>query len=1029
MPTPKPRASAEDLRKMEAEQGLNKESLKDVIAEGWRIAKNASPTKTQVSRAEEDLGLVIAKIEKLDIEIALIAETPVITMADELDMTEVEDVGKKDAAKNLARLTKDMLRDKAEDLVKLEEKMKRATRAKLNLLTFHRDLKALTKAIQQGNDSIGALDPHPAMMSTARQLTWLSAQAALRKVTTAAEVLYEEAELGELVAAKDGVPQDHDYVEKRVEDAKGEVALAGVKWSKWFLTAAPEVDVGQGGLGGGEDEEASRIKKEAEEKRPYAKKVQDNLVKMKRVEFPKYAGGVATYMRFRRNYKVMVEENHLFTSPAERLLYLNTQCLGKEAKEAVQYLSTEKEALNELGLRWGGSHRLLALLDSEIASMVPAPEMGPRMLNIIEKFRQVHSSALDSDIVDQLASVRNLKHITGLFPNYAKQRLLDGVGDDAWDTEFRDPPSQWRVLSRFLERMREKCEGLLTMTPNQSRLPVVKGQGAAGDGRQEQHPPGQRHGGGAAGGSKPQSAPPPCGVFGCADIRRHRLTQCEVFKSLTGGRRSAAARGSGACRYCLTQKGTRWSCKVNSDKEWANNKAEDCKKRNQLKPCTNILPSMSVCGQLHHFLLCTGTRQESGTGCAADSVVEAVEPGERALFLASHVLAYNPIFNAANCRSLLTVYDGQSSVNCISNLAARRLRLPFQEIWFSLSGMGGESSPYRKTKKYRVRIFTNEGTSYQISAVGYDKICADLKPVDMTEEEKSRFEQLDPRVQDALAATPSGKVQLLLGVKHLNLFPKHDPTFEDPQQAVQIHKIILRGPAGVDGNPGPEYAIGGRIVANIVAKYIPPGTVPPAIMNECALVSRIHTAEMGEASEDSSGIVAPLRTCPSCRACQVCQYSSRQLTLKESEEMQVIEDSLHFDKEKGQVFFSYPFLKHPRVLRGSEPGARKRLKSLEVRLTKAGQHLVQAYHAQIQDWKERKSLRAVKPEELGDISVYYPHSFAINANSDSTPLRVCVDGSATTPSGVSFNQILPKGPSCLTSLFAVINTFRELAIP
>ena len=173
------------MRKMEAEQGLNKESLKDVIAEGWRIAKGASSTKIQVSRAEEDLGIVIAKIEKLDIEIALIAETPVITMADELDMTEVEDVGKKDAAKNLARLTKDMLRDKAEDLVKLEEKMKRATRAKLNLLTFHRDLKALTRAIQQGSDSLGALDPHPAMMSTARQLTWLSAQAALRKVSTA----------------------------------------------------------------------------------------------------------------------------------------------------------------------------------------------------------------------------------------------------------------------------------------------------------------------------------------------------------------------------------------------------------------------------------------------------------------------------------------------------------------------------------------------------------------------------------------------------------------------------------------------------------------------------------------------------------------------------------------------------------------------------------------------------------------------------------------------------------------------------
>ena len=124
------------------------------------------------------------------------------------------------------------------------------------------------------------------------------------------------------------------------------------------------------------------------------------------------------------------------------------------------------------------------------------------------------------------------------------------------------------------------------------------------------------------------------------------------------------------------------------------------------------------------------------------------------------------------------------------------------------------------------------------------------------------------------------------------------------------------------------------------------------------------------------------------------------------------------------MLFKYPFLKDPNLLCGMYQTACKRLASLERRLKKAGKVLVDSYSGQVAEWEERGVLRQLTAEEQAGLAIYYPHNFTLK-NDSTTPTRICVDASAKSPGGLSLNDILPPGPSCLTSLFAVACGFRE----
>ena len=145
-------------------------------------------------------------------------------------------------------------------------------------------------------------------------------------------------------------------------------------------------------------------------------------------------------------------------------------------------------------------------------------------------------------------------------------------------------------------------------------------------------------------------------------------------------------------------------------------------------------------------------------------------------------------------------------------------------------------------------------------------------------------------------------------------------------------------------------------------------------------------------SEQLATVVEP--KCGSCR-CGRCPVPGSRYSFKEESELKLIDDHLHYDKEKGSWVAGYPYLHPPESLKGTKAVAMKSMLATERTLAK-NPVWGEKYKDQIKDMVDRGVARIVPVEELstyeGHIN-FLPHLAVVNPKSSSTPVHICFDAS------------------------------------
>ena len=165
--------------------------------------------------------------------------------------------------------------------------------------------------------------------------------------------------------------------------------------------------------------------------------------------------------------------------------------------------------------------------------------------------------------------------------------------------------------------------------------------------------------------------------------------------------------------------------------------------------------------------------------------------------------------------------------------------------------------------------------------------------------------------------------------------------------------------------------------------------------------------------------------CGGCR-CGKCLPGTKDYSLNEEKELQLIENSMEFDETEDRWIAAYPWIKDPEDLPNNRRAAWGMLTSKEKRLARNPCH-AKVYQEQIQDMVDRGVARKLTREELqtykGPIH-YVAHHEVLRPNSKSTPVRIVFNSSAKFM-GHTLNEYWAKGPDLLNSLLRILIRLRE----
>ncbi|EDW44560.1 GM19595 [Drosophila sechellia] len=126
----------------------------------------------------------------------------------------------------------------------------------------------------------------------------------------------------------------------------------------------------------------------------------------------------------------------------------------------------------------------------------------------------------------------------------------------------------------------------------------------------------------------------------------------------------------------------------------------------------------------------------------------------------------------------------------------------------------------------------------------------------------------------------------------------------------------------------------------------------------------------------------------------------------------------------GDYSVRLPLKLHLDSLGDSYPQALQRFLSLERKLTKHPGLRVK-YAAFMKEYHDLGHMSPVPASEVSSCRYFLPHHCVMKEDSTTTKLRVVFDGSATTSTGYSLNDVLMAGPVIQPKLFHILIRFRS----
>ena len=179
--------------------------------------------------------------------------------------------------------------------------------------------------------------------------------------------------------------------------------------------------------------------------------------------------------------------------------------------------------------------------------------------------------------------------------------------------------------------------------------------------------------------------------------------------------------------------------------------------------------------------------------------------------------------------------------------------------------------------------------------------------------------------------------------------------------------------------------------------------------------------------EDDTGTLVSYR-CPTCAKCLKCKETGKTqaVTLQESAEQVIIENSVSINYEKNKVFVDLPFIKDPvPVLTARHRGpdnyyAARKVYNQQCRKPESHKTEMRKTHTDLLEKKFMKKFGEFEPDiqkfiELAPFRHYYPWKTVEKPDSVSTPCRLVVD-----PTQSGLNLLLAKGENRLGKMSEIL---------
>ena len=402
-----------------------------------------------------------------------------------------------------------------------------------------------------------------------------------------------------------------------------------------------------------------------------------------------------------------------------------------------------------------------------------------------------------------------------------------------------------------------------------------------------------------------------------------------------------------------------------------------------------------------------------------ETVMRAMDETDNAVLL--QVMKITSLDGSTPYETVL--WDSACSGLFVRDEHARQKKFPFKNKQLRVVTLGGDVKEV-DSRIYDCQVKDLQGNVYHFQAHGLETITGSLN----TRLSEELMDQLFPSIKGGYRMCGAETVDYLIGLGKASW---------QPQRSV---KAVGGGDFWVWQNQFGS-CVGGShpLVGNYVSRSDSLFTVlkvvdAKSILNQSLTIptcssfkSRISPVEAEDffKAEQLCTTIEP--KCGSCR-CGKCPVPGSRYSMREENELKLIEENLRYDEIEKKWVAGYPYLFPRNLLKGSREVAMRSMLATE-RMLKKNTTWGTVYQDQIQDMLDRGVAKVVSSEELAKyqgVINYIPHLAVSNPRSASTPVRICFDASRSQGGGPSLNKVLAKGPdSYLNNLAGVILRFRN----
>ena len=439
-----------------------------------------------------------------------------------------------------------------------------------------------------------------------------------------------------------------------------------------------------------------------------ASPVRKDVLRHKKVEFPKFTGEVRDYNSFKSDFQdIVINSGHYDEAYMSHLL--RHECLSGEAKRLVHNIRDYTALWARLDDHYDDRGEVIEQISQQVISLKKIDdddyEGFVRFVDIIEK------ADLDMKAAEAGAVLSNPITVRSILSKCPKQ-VKEGL---AKELQKLEPDKEFTVMLAYLSERRREATRLARLRGDRpARAPVKKGAAHVTER------------------TKGQGPRPKCPVSNCVFQKPHFLSGCRAFQKMPVNDRGQVVLANGMCVICFT----------------SGHERDDCpKKAAGWRTC-----DISGCGKWHHKLLHGATTPGLSLKVNVDP-----DPAENsALLLAQMVPAHHG--------EAAVLWDTGSTISLVRSEYAERAGLQGVDCQLDLAGVGENRTGYQ-TKMFLVPLINRSGQVVKINAFGIGSITTDMLPVDM----RGAAKLFNVKMQEL--RRPAGPVDLLVGMNHANVLP------------------------------------------------------------------------------------------------------------------------------------------------------------------------------------------------------------------------------------------------------------------